>query len=80
MHSREPKKRTQKEKRTQLCRPSRPALPPFAPQLQYSLLDTRPVVAGMSALCAQRGISLLPYGVLAGGLLSDAYRGVAARE
>ncbi|KAG1671158.1 hypothetical protein FOA52_005412 [Chlamydomonas sp. UWO 241] len=44
-------------------------------QIQYSLLDTRPR-NGMAQLCTANGISLLPYGVLAGGFLSDKYLGV----
>ena len=44
-------------------------------QLQYSLLDARPE-NGTAAFCAANGISLLPYGVVAGGFLSDKYLGV----
>ncbi len=43
-------------------------------QVQYSLVDTRPQVR-MAALCEQRGVSLLTYGTLCGGLLSDRYLG-----
>jgi len=43
-------------------------------QLQYSLLDRRPE-NGMAQFCLDRGIALLPYGVLAGGLLSEKYLG-----
>jgi hypothetical protein len=50
------------------------ALPPVGrapfPQVQYSLLDRRPENE-MAAYCLQRGVQLLPYGVVAGGLLSD---------
>jgi aryl-alcohol dehydrogenase-like predicted oxidoreductase len=46
-------------------------------QLQYSLLDRRPE-NGMAEFCQQHGISLLPYGVLAGGLMSDAFLDVPA--
>lgn len=46
-------------------------------QCQYSLLDRRPT-NGMVEYCAANNIRLLPYGVLAGGFLSDAYLGVPA--
>jgi len=44
-------------------------------QLQYSLLDLRPE-NGMTQFCTANRISLLPYGVLAGGFLSDKYLGL----
>ncbi len=44
-------------------------------QAQYSLLDRRPEKQ-MSAFAAQAGISLLPYGALAGGFLTEKYRGM----
>ena len=43
-------------------------------QAQYSLLDRRPE-RHMTALSAERGVRLLPYGVLAGGFLSDRHLG-----
>ncbi len=43
-------------------------------QVQYSLIDRRPEVA-MAAHCAEGGASLLAYGTLCGGLLSDRYLG-----
>ena len=43
-------------------------------QAQYSLLDRRPE-RRMTDLCAERRVRLLPYGVLAGGFLSDRYLG-----
>ena len=43
-------------------------------QAQYSLLDRRPE-RRMTECCAQRDVALLPYGVLAGGFLSDKYLG-----
>ena len=43
-------------------------------QVQYSALDRRPE-GEMQELCQQRGLSLLCYGTVAGGLLSDRYRG-----
>lgn len=45
-------------------------------QTQYSLLDRRPEKS-MLDLCAGRDIRLLPYGVLAGGFMTDAYSGAA---
>ena len=45
-------------------------------QVQYSLIDRRPEVA-MSGFCQQHGVSLLAYGTLCGGLLSDRYLGRA---
>jgi aryl-alcohol dehydrogenase-like predicted oxidoreductase len=41
-------------------------------QVQYSLIDRRPQVR-MAPHCEKSGVWLLPYGVLAGGLLSDRY-------
>jgi aryl-alcohol dehydrogenase-like predicted oxidoreductase len=43
-------------------------------QVQYSLVDQRPA-ARMAAFCAARGITLLTYGTLLGGLLSEAWLG-----
>ena len=43
-------------------------------QSQYSLLDRRPE-RQMTSYCLQTDIGLLPYGVLAGGFLSDKYLG-----
>ena len=34
----------------------------------------------MTTFCAEHGVKLLPYGVLAGGLLSDRYLGVPASQ
>ncbi|KAM3108868.1 aldo/keto reductase [Phormidesmis sp. 146-33] len=48
-------------------------------QLQYSLIDRR-VENGMQAFCLKHQIKILPYGPLAGGFLSDKYRGVAAPQ
>ena len=44
-------------------------------QAQYSLLDRRPE-RQMTECCAQDSVALLPYGVLAGGFLSDKYVGI----
>jgi len=41
-------------------------------QVQYSVLDRRPVSA-MATLCAESGVHLLCYGGVAGGFLSDRY-------
>ena len=46
-------------------------------QTQYSLLDRRPE-KHMTALAQASGVSLLPYGVLAGGFLSEKYLGAKA--
>ena len=43
-------------------------------QVQYSLIDLRPEVR-MTPFCQEHNISLLTYGTLCGGLLSDAYLG-----
>jgi aryl-alcohol dehydrogenase-like predicted oxidoreductase len=41
-------------------------------QVQYSLIDQRPA-ARMVPACLEQGVSLLTYGTLCGGLLSDRY-------
>lgn len=57
-----------------------PLPPPIgAAQVQYSLLDRRPE-NGMVEYCREAGIKLLPYGVLAGGLLTDKYLGASVSE
>ncbi|OAI50703.1 aldo/keto reductase [Planctomycetaceae bacterium SCGC AG-212-F19] len=43
-------------------------------QVQYSLIDQRPEVR-MVPFCQQRGITLLTYGTVCGGLLSERYLG-----
>jgi aryl-alcohol dehydrogenase-like predicted oxidoreductase len=43
-------------------------------QVQYSLVDRRPE-ARMALWCAEHGVSLLGYGTLLGGLLSEAWLG-----
>ncbi|HEV2336794.1 MAG TPA: aldo/keto reductase [Stellaceae bacterium] len=45
-------------------------------QVQYSLVDRRPE-AKMAAFCTEHGITLLTYGTLLGGLLSEKYLGSA---
>lgn len=44
-------------------------------QVQYSLLDRRPLETGLVDLCTQRQIDILAYGVLAGGFLTDTWLG-----
>lgn len=51
-------------------------VPVAATQVQLSLLDRRAEASGLSAYCEAHGIALLPYGVLAGGLLSERYLGM----
>lgn len=51
-------------------------VPLVSMQVQYSLLDRRPEKA-MIAGAAERGISLLCYGTVAGGFLSDRWLGAA---
>lgn len=43
----------------------------FVPQVQYSLIDRRPLESGLVSLCEEHCISILAYGVLAGGFLTD---------
>ncbi len=50
-------------------------LPVLTNQVSFSLLDRR-AAGRMSALCLERGVKLLAYGTLAGGLLSERWRGV----
>jgi aryl-alcohol dehydrogenase-like predicted oxidoreductase len=52
-------------------------VPVAATQVQLSLLDRRAESSGLLAYCASNTIQVLPYGVLAGGLLSDRYLGAA---
>ncbi|MGH7045847.1 MAG: aldo/keto reductase [Stellaceae bacterium] len=49
-------------------------IPIVSNQVQYSLVDRRPEVR-MAPFCAGRGTTLLAYGGLLGGLLSEAYLG-----
>jgi len=49
-------------------------IPIVSNQVQYSLIDRRPEVR-MTALCQERGVQLLTYGTLCGGLLSDRFLG-----
>jgi aryl-alcohol dehydrogenase-like predicted oxidoreductase len=54
-------------------------VPIVANQIQYSLLDTRPE-NGMAKYCVDKNITLLPYGTLAGGLLSDKFLGLNPQD
>lgn len=49
-------------------------VPVVSHQVQYSVLDRR-AATGMAAFCVERGITLLCYGALAGGFLSERYLG-----
>ena len=51
-------------------------VPVVSNQVQYSVLDHRPE-QGMTKLCGRYGISLLCYGTVAGGFLSDRYLGAS---
>ena len=59
--------------------PTRPPrssrLPPLPTQVQLSLLDRRAVASDLTSFCADHCIAVLPYGSVAGGLLSDRYLG-----
>ncbi|MGD9098913.1 MAG: aldo/keto reductase, partial [Anaerolineae bacterium] len=54
-------------------------VPVVSNQVQYSVLDHRPE-RGMVAFCEQHSISLLCYGTLAGGFLSERYLGAPEPE
>src|SRR5260370_4007685 len=49
-------------------------IPVISNQVQFSLIDTRPEHR-MAPLCREKGIGLLAYGTLCGGLLSEKYLG-----
>jgi len=49
-------------------------VPVVSNQVQYSLLDHRPE-SGMAEFCAKRDVSLLCYGTLVGGFLTERYLG-----
>lgn len=48
-------------------------------QIQYSMLDTRPE-NGMTDYCLAKNISILPFGTVAGGFLTNKYLGKSPRE
>ena len=52
-------------------------IPLVSTQVQYSLLDRRPA-AQLAPRAAARGVALLCYGSIAGGFLSEAWRGADA--
>lgn len=52
-------------------------IPIVSNQVQYSLIDRRAAVR-MAEICQTRGVGLLTYGTLCGGLISDSY--LRARE
>jgi len=54
-------------------------VPVVTNQVQYSVLDQRPT-RGMVELCERYGITLLCYGTVAGGLLSERYLGTPEPE
>ena len=60
-----------------LCSLSDAGIPVVANQVQLSLLDRRPL-RRLARACRERGIALLCYGTLAGGLLADDARGSGA--
>lgn len=41
------------------------------PQVQLSILDQRPLHSGLAQLCQERNVTLLCYGTLLGGFLTD---------
>jgi aryl-alcohol dehydrogenase-like predicted oxidoreductase len=53
---------------------ARHGIPILSNQVQYSLVDRRPE-ARMAAWCGAHGVTLLTYGTLLGGLLSEKYLG-----
>jgi aryl-alcohol dehydrogenase-like predicted oxidoreductase len=56
-----------------------PAVFTLCMKVQYSLLDRRPANV-MASFCEANGMSILPYGVVAGGFLSDRYLNLSARD
>lgn len=44
-------------------------------QVQLSLIDQRPLTSGLLDLCSKHGVSVLAYGALAGGFLTDCWLG-----
>ena len=53
-------------------------VPIVSHQVQLSALDRRPVQSGMSEWCAENGISLIGFGTVGSGILSDRYLGKGA--
>ena len=54
-------------------------VPVLTNQVSFSLLDRR-AAGAMSAFCLEKGVKLLAYGTLAGGLLSERWLGVPEPE
>ncbi len=48
-------------------------------QVQYSIIDRRPELY-LAELCMNKGIAIIPYGVLAGGFLADGFVNVPAQH
>ena len=65
--------------RRTLCTLLDAGIPVVSNQVQFSLLDRRPL-KGLTDLCRERGVTLLCYGTLAGGLLSDGAYAPGARR
>lgn len=53
-------------------------VPVVSHQVQISALDRRPVQSGMSDWCAENDISLIAFGTVGSGILSDRYLGKGA--
>jgi aryl-alcohol dehydrogenase-like predicted oxidoreductase len=62
-----------------LCEILDAGVPIVSIQLQYSVLDRRPL-HGMAELCRSRGVRMLCYGALAGGFLAARYVGAPAPD
>lgn len=60
-----------------LCTLLDAGIPVVADQVQFSLLDRRPL-RRLAGVCRERGVCLLGYGTLAGGLLADGPGGPGA--
>lgn len=50
-------------------------VPVVSNQVQLSVLDRRPLEGGMASYCITKGIKLITYGTVGGGLLSERYLG-----
>jgi aryl-alcohol dehydrogenase-like predicted oxidoreductase len=53
-------------------------VPIVSHQVQYSCLDQRPVQSGMADYCAENDISLIAFGTVGSGILSEKYLGRGA--
>jgi len=45
--------------------------------VQFSIVDQRPLQSGLVKLCQERNVTLLCYGTLLGGFLTDQWLGVS---